>query len=50
MLLYKVEGGGHSWPGSEFSVSIASIVGETTDEIDANELMWEFFMEHPLGD
>ena len=37
---YIVEGGGHSWPGSEFSKSIESIVGPTTFDIDATDLIW----------
>jgi polyhydroxybutyrate depolymerase len=46
--LYTTEGGGHSWPGSEFSKQVAAVVGKTTDTISANELMWEFFQAHPL--
>jgi polyhydroxybutyrate depolymerase len=41
--LYVVLGGGHTWPGSEFSRSIESVVGYTTFDIDATELAWEFF-------
>jgi polyhydroxybutyrate depolymerase len=46
--LYRVEGGGHSWPGSAFSKQVASVVGPTTSSISANEIMWKFFREHPL--
>ena len=46
--LYRVEGGGHAWPGSAFSVQIASVVGKTTMSIDATKLIWEFFTAHPL--
>jgi polyhydroxybutyrate depolymerase len=46
--LYRVEEGGHSWPGSEFSAVIEDIVGPTTMSIWANEIMWEFFEDHPL--
>lgn len=46
--LYRVEGGGHSWPGSEFSRAIEAVVGYTTFSISANEIMWEFFQAHPL--
>jgi polyhydroxybutyrate depolymerase len=46
--LYRVEGGGHSWPGSPFSKQVASVVGKTTESISANEIMWKFFQEHPL--
>ena len=46
--LYVVDGGGHAWPGSEFSAASAAIVGPTTTEIDATELIWEFFADHPM--
>jgi polyhydroxybutyrate depolymerase len=44
--LYTIVGGGHAWPGSEFSMSVAAIVGRTTTTIDANEVMWQFFQDH----
>ncbi len=47
--LYRVEGGGHSWPGSAFSKQIKSVVGPTTDSISADEVMWAFFQAHPLA-
>jgi polyhydroxybutyrate depolymerase len=47
--LYVVDGGGHAWPGSTFSQSIERVVGPTTFEIDANQLMWSFFEAHPLA-
>jgi polyhydroxybutyrate depolymerase len=46
--LYRIDGGGHTWPGSEFSRQIESVVGLTTFSINANELMWAFFQAHPL--
>lgn len=46
--LYVITGGGHTWPGSEFDAGIADFVGPTTTSIDATELIWEFFREHPL--
>jgi polyhydroxybutyrate depolymerase len=46
--LYRVQGGGHSWPGSAFSKQIAAVVGPTTDSISADEVMWDFFRAHPL--
>ncbi len=46
--LYRIEGGGHSWPGSDFSVSIGKIVGKTTTSVSADEIMWKFFVAHPL--
>jgi polyhydroxybutyrate depolymerase len=47
--LYRVDGGGHSWPGSELLANVESVVGHTTMSISANEVMWEFFEQHPLG-
>jgi poly(3-hydroxybutyrate) depolymerase len=46
--IYVVDGGGHSWPGSEFDVGIVDIVGPTTNTIDATELIWTFFRDHPM--
>ena len=46
--LYRITDGGHTWPGSEFSKSIGSLVGKTTMTIDANAIMWKFFQAHPL--
>ena len=38
--------GGHSWPSSEFSKSIAAQVGHTTDQLDGTRDAWEFLREH----
>ncbi len=46
--LFRVDGGGHAWPGSDFSRAIERVVGKTTFEIDANDEMWAFFEAHPL--
>ncbi|HET8620939.1 MAG TPA: PHB depolymerase family esterase [Acidimicrobiales bacterium] len=43
-----VEGGGHSWPSSEFSRSIESVVGPTTTDIDASAEAWRFFQRFAL--
>ncbi len=48
VLFYVIDGGGHTWPGSTAFTAIESIVGTTTTEIDANELMWEFFQQYQL--
>jgi len=48
-ILYRVTGGGHSWPGSSFSQNIVNIVGPTTMNVNADEIMWAFFVAHPLN-
>jgi polyhydroxybutyrate depolymerase len=46
--LYTIDGGGHTWPGSEFSQQLEGALGSTTRSIDANAIMWDFFRGHPL--
>ena len=43
-----VAGGGHTWPGSEFSKPLAKIMGATDTTIDANEFIWKFFQAFAL--
>ncbi len=50
VALYRITGGGHSWPGSRFTAAAAGILGRTTMSIDANEILWRFFRAHPLRD
>lgn len=43
-----LQGGGHSWPGSEFSKAVERVVGPTDMSIDADELIWAFFQRFQL--
>lgn len=46
VVLYKIEGGGHTWPGG---APLAEwFAGSTNRNINATELMWDFFKDHPL--
>lgn len=45
VILYTIEGGGHSWPGGK--PLLEWVAGPTTREINATSTMWEFFMQHP---
>ncbi len=47
VVLIKIEGGGHTWPGREFGPEL-KILGKSTKDISANDLMWEFFQKHPM--
>ncbi|MCK5360357.1 MAG: prolyl oligopeptidase family serine peptidase [Gammaproteobacteria bacterium] len=40
--LYKVLGGGHTWPGRK-SFLPEKILGKVSQDIDASEIIWEFF-------
>jgi polyhydroxybutyrate depolymerase len=44
VVLYTITGGGHTWPGKE---RVFGLLGKTTRDISANDLIWEFFQKHP---
>jgi len=43
-----ISGAGHTWPGSDFARASEPILGPATSEIDANDLILEFFASHPM--
>lgn len=43
---YRVEGGGHTWPGGKQYLT-HYLVGRTNRDISATELIWRFFVAHP---
>lgn len=45
VVLYVIEGGGHTWPGKP---SPLGWLGKSTADISANDLIWDFFQKHPL--
>lgn len=45
VVVYTIEGGGHSWPGGMGFVA-QDIIGRTTNDINASEIMWQFFQSH----
>lgn len=47
VVLYTIRGGGHTWPGG--GPLPQAWVGPTNREIDASNLMWDFFSAHPLS-
>jgi len=46
LVLYTVEGGGHTWPGGGFMDP--KFVGKTTQDFDASEAIWTFLSAHAL--
>jgi polyhydroxybutyrate depolymerase len=42
VVFYTIEGGGHGWPGSPGGA------GVTTNEINATNVIWDFFAAHPM--
>jgi polyhydroxybutyrate depolymerase len=45
VVLFTIEGGGHTWPGQQPPVGF---IGKSTKNISANDLIWEFFGKHPM--
>jgi polyhydroxybutyrate depolymerase len=45
VVLVVIEGGGHTWPGNEPRMRS---LGVSTRDISANDMMWEFFQQHPM--
>lgn len=48
VTLYKVYGGGHTWPGV-VSPFYELIAGETNEDIHASQHIWNFLKNHSLG-
>lgn len=45
VVLYAVEGGGHTWPGRDRSR--LPFLGRLSRDLDATETVWAFFKAHP---
>lgn len=44
--LYRIEGGGHTWPnGPQYLPEI--VIGRVCRDFDGSETIWEFFKSHP---
>lgn len=49
VILYAIEGGGHTWPGRTSRLPLPlPLLGKSTLEVSANDLIWEFFRKHAL--
>jgi polyhydroxybutyrate depolymerase len=46
VIHYKVNSGGHTWPGS--SVTFGGLGGNTNYDVNASEVIWEFFNRFTL--
>jgi polyhydroxybutyrate depolymerase len=47
----RIDGGGHTWPGSEYPPSgvAARLMGNTSRDINASEAIWDFFKDWISG-
>lgn len=46
VVLVRVQGGGHTWPGG-LQYLPPRMIGRTSRDVDASELIWDFFATHP---
>lgn len=46
VVYYEIQGGGHTWPGGHFQPE--GLLGKTTADINASEVIWEFFSKYQL--
>ncbi|MCX6006361.1 MAG: dienelactone hydrolase family protein [Chloroflexi bacterium] len=47
VVLYRVNGGGHTWPGGLQYMS-ERFIGKTSRDFSATETIWQFFKLHPM--
>jgi polyhydroxybutyrate depolymerase len=47
VILCTIEGGGHTWPGG-LQYLPERIIGKTSKDLDANQLIWDFFKESSI--
>ena len=45
VIVYTIWGGGHTWPGGQQYLP-AFLVGKVNHDLDASEVIWEFFSRH----
>ena len=45
VVVYTIEGGGHTWPGGPQYLP-AFLIGKASHNLDATETIWDFFKEH----
>lgn len=46
VVLYTIEGGGHTWPGGDQYLP-PGLIGLVNRDIDATDVIWKFFASHP---
>lgn len=47
VVLYTVEGAGHTWPGG-LQYQPEQLIGKTSQDMNASQVIWEFFERHPM--
>jgi polyhydroxybutyrate depolymerase len=45
VVVYTIEGGGHTWPGGAQYLP-AFLIGKASHNLDGTQVIWEFFKKH----
>jgi polyhydroxybutyrate depolymerase len=48
VVLYSIDGGGNTWPGGE-QYLVEKVIGKTSSDVNANEVMWSFFAHSQIA-
>lgn len=48
VVFYRVDGLGNVWPGGKSTLP-ENLVGSPSDRLIANDVIWDFFLRHPLA-
>ncbi|HTQ38827.1 MAG TPA: PHB depolymerase family esterase [Pirellulales bacterium] len=48
VVLIQITGGGHNWPGRPMLPAMENTLGKATQQISANDMIWDFFQQHPM--
>jgi polyhydroxybutyrate depolymerase len=48
VVFYLINGGGHTWPGRPRVFPGAEVMGPTNMDMNAGQVIWEFFARHTL--
>jgi polyhydroxybutyrate depolymerase len=48
-VLYRIDGGGHTWPGVDANW-VRPLLGNQTRDLDATEAVTAFFLAHKRGE
>jgi len=46
VVFYRIEGGGHAWPGGDYNCWLCPVMTGVSQDIDASRIVWEFCSQY----
>ena len=46
VVFYRIEGGGHAWPGGHYNLWLNAVMTGLSQDIDASRVIWEFCSQY----